>query len=236
MEMRELTRNSPPATRTTAQAGLVLSKPLTFWLLEETSEAKATEVIGKSDILKAEIRQRLPEIRSEALKPATEDQIKGIIAQRFALFPQPVRNDSEWASWWADYMDALAGLTAPAIEAGMAAWVRSMDAEFMCKPGKLRDLAVNTPNNNRWARAHRIAVSATVEPIKDHEKPKTERQERQSAEEVAAIMKDFHAVMKTKQPPEVQNRKAMKPIHGPVDSQGITAEGRAIIERMREAR
>lgn len=235
MEMRELTRNSPPAQRTTAQAGLVLSKPLSYWLLEETSDAKAIEVIGKSDILKGEIRQRLPEIRSEALKPATSEQIKGIIAQRFALFPQPVRNDAEWAAWWADYMDALEGLTAPAIEAGMAAWVRSMDAEFMCKPGKLRELATTVPNSNRWLRAHRIAVAATVEPIKDHEKPKTERQERQSAEEVAAIMKDFHTIMKTKQPPEVQNRYRMKPVHGPVDSQGVTAEGRAIIERMREA-
>lgn len=211
----------------------MLTGPLRCWLLDETSEAKAVEVIRKSSILKAEALKVLPALREEALKPATEDQIKAIIGQRFALFPQPVRNDSEWASWWADYFDSLSGLTAPAIEAGMAAWVRSMDAEFMCKPGKLRDLAVNVPNGNRWLRAHRIAVAATLEPIKDHEEPKTERQERQSAEEVAAIMKDFHAVMRTKQPPEVQNRKAMKPVHGPVDNQGVTAEGRAIIERMR---
>lgn len=235
MEMRELTRNSPPAQRTTAQAGLVLSKPLTYWLLEETSDSKAVEVIGKSDILKAEIRQRLPEIRSEALKPATDEQIKGIVGQRFALFPQPVRNDSEWAAWWADYMDALEGLTAPAIEAGMAAWVRSMDAEFLCKPGKLRELASSTPNTNRWARAYRIAQAATADNPKPEEHLKAERGERQSAEEVAAIMKDFKATMATKQPPQAQNSYRMKPVHGPVDSQGVTAEGRAIIERMREA-
>lgn len=233
MEMRELTRKSQPAMKTTEPVGPELTGPLRCWLLDETSESKAIEVIGKSAILKEEARRVLPQLREEALKPATEQQIKAIIGQRFALFPQPQRNDMEWASWWADYFDALKDLTAPAVEAGMAAWVRSMDAEFMCKPGKLRELARETPNANRWMRAHKIAVAATIEPIRDPEEPKTSKQERQSAEEVAAIMKDFHARMKSMEPPRVQTKYTRPTPQAQVDETGMSAEMRALMERTR---
>ncbi len=228
--MQSLT-NSSSATTTTPPASPVLSGPLTSWLLGEPSDHKAVEVITKSAILKAEARDALPALRAAALTPATEDQIKATISQRFALFPQPQRNDAEWAAWWADYFDALSGLTAPAVEAGMAAWVKSPDAEWLCKPGKLRELAMTTPNNNRWARAARIAIAATIEPIRDYEKPKTPAMEKQDAETVAALMKDFHAQMKAKAPPPVSRTRSIPPPCAPVDETGISAEMRDLLDR-----
>lgn len=169
-------------------------------------------------------------MRAAALTPATQNQIKAIIGQRFALFPQPQRNDAEWAAWWADYFDALSGLSAPAVEAGMAAWVKSPDAEWLCKPGKLRELATTTPNNNRWARAHRIAVAATIEPIRDFDVEPTPERERQTAEEVALLLADFHAQMKAKAPPPVTRDRPGPPCAA-VDERGISPQMRALLDR-----
>lgn len=223
--------SSLPATTTTPPAGPDLSKPLTCWLLDEPSDHKAIEVIGKSAILKAEALAALPMIRAEALKPATVDQIKATISQRFALFPQPQRNPAEWAAWWADYIDALDGLTAPAVEAGMAAWVKNPDAEFMCKPGKLRELALTTPNHNRWARAHKLAVAATVEPIRDHEAAPTPQRDRQTAEEVKALMADFHEQMRAKAPPPVSLTRSIPTPSAAVDDRGVSEEMRALLAK-----
>lgn len=222
--------NSLPATKTTLPAGPDLSSPLTSWLLVEPSDHKAIEVISKSPILRDEARAAIPALRAAALAPATEAQIKATISQRFALFPQPARNDGEWAAWWADYFDALSGMSAPAIEAGMAAWVKHPDAEFMCKPGKLLEMAKTAPSTNKWVRAHKIAVAATIEPVIDTEKPKTEAQHRQSAEEVAELMKDFHARMAAKAPPQAV-RKGPPPPCAAVDGRGVSEEMRALLAR-----
>lgn len=227
--------NSLPATKTTPQAGLVVSGPLTSWLLVEPSDAKAIEVISASSILKDEARAIIPALRAEALKPATEDQVKAIIGQRFALFPQPQRNKEEWAAWWADYIDALAGLTAPAIEAGMAAWVKSVDAEWLCKPGKLRELATTTPNTNKWARAHRIAMAATAGPIKAADEPERPAPVKQNAATVAKLLADFHVQIKAKAPPPVSRTRSIPTPCAPVDDTGISAEMRALLQRQEAA-
>ena len=223
--------SSLPATTTTPQAGPVLTAPLTSWLLVETSDHKAIEVISASPSLRAEAREAIPALRQAALAPSTEEQIKAIISQRFALFPQPSRNDQEWAAWWADYFDALAGLPAPSVEAGMAAWVKLPDSEFMCKPGKLLELARTTPANNRWMRAHKIAVAACIEPVKDTEVEPKPEQERLDRETVDAIMKDFHAQMKAKAPPQVSHTRSIPPPCAAVDETGMSADMRALMER-----
>lgn len=176
----------------------------------------------------------MPGLRAEALKPATTDQIKAIIGQRFALFPQPARNDGEWAAWWADYIDALEGLTPFAIEAGMAAWVRDPEAEFLCKPGKLADLARTAPNNNRWARAYDRANRATAPLAIAAVQPKepTPQSERPSAEEIAAEMAKFHAVMKEKDPHAKYKAKASRPTpSAAVDERGVSAEMRTLLQQ-----
>lgn len=204
---------------------------MSSWLLGEPSDHKAIEVITKSPLLKTEAAKAIPALRTAALTPATEEQIMATISQRFALFPQPQRNPAEWAAWWADYFDALSGLTAPAVEAGMAAWVKLPDSEWLCKPGKLRELATTVPNNNRWLRAHRLAVAATIEPIRDHDKPITPARERQSAEEVAALMAEFNAQMKAKAPPQVSRTRSIPPPCAPVDERGVSEEMRALLAK-----
>ena len=54
-----------------------------------------------------------------------------------------------------------------------------------------------------------------------------------SREEFDAIMKTFHAKMKTMQPEPAISLRAK---YGPPDCRVVTPEGRAIIEHMREAR
>lgn len=105
----------------------------------------------------------LPALRQAAMRPATMDEIQMILKPRFeTLGVKTDRTPEQWAVWWADYADALEGLTAAAIEAGMRAYLRQADAEFMPKPGKLRELAAATPNDGKWARAYSRAKSAVT--------------------------------------------------------------------------
>ena len=208
----------------------VLTSQLTSWLLAEPSEHKAREVIAASPLLRQEAQAAIPALRAAAMAPATVEQIKATISQRFALFPQPQRNDLEWAAWWADYIDALSGLSAPAVEAGMAAWVKSPDAEWMCKPGKLRELAMGTPNSNKWARAHRIAVAATIEPIRDME-PDTPKAAKLDAAKVTELMADFHKQMAAKAPPPVSRTRSIPTPQAAVDERGMSPQARALLEK-----
>lgn len=165
---------------------------------------------------------------------ATHDQIKTVISTRFALFPPPIRNEQEWAAWWSDYFDALSDQTPFAVEAGMAAWVRQPEAEFMCKPGKLRELAATTPNNNRWAKAYDRAKRAThvlpaPEPVQIED-----RSNRPSSEEIAAVMADFHATMRDKDPLAKYKAKGSRPTPSArVDNTGISQEMRAKLAEQR---
>lgn len=209
----------------------MLTGPLNSWLLVERSDAFAIDTIRKSESLTAEAKAAMPALREAALTPATQDQIKAVISTRFALFPPPQRNEREWAAWWADYFDALEGLTPFAVEAGMAAWVRSPDAEFMCKPGKLRELATTVPNENRWAKAHYRAQKATERPA-EAEKPVRAETPKIAKEDIAAVMADFCKVMEAKDPLLKQRSKFTRPTPcARVDNTGVSDEMRALLQR-----
>lgn len=232
--MTALTLASPPDKQTTKPHGPELTGPLKCWLLDEASDAVAVRTIAASDILAKQAREVMPALKAEALKPATTDQIKATIGQRFALFPQPSRNDGEWAAWWADYIDALEGLTPFAVEAGMAAWVRDPEAEFMCKPGKLAELARTAPSNNRWARAYDRAQRATapVQIAAQQPSEPTPQAERPSKEQMDALMAEFHAVMKDKDLFAKIRAKAARPTPSArVDNTGVSEEMRQLLAR-----
>lgn len=217
----------------------MLSSPLRFWLLDETSDHQAISTIARSEILSREAEAAIPELRKAALRHATEAEIKRVIESRFELFPQPKRTPEQWAFWWAEYIDALNDLTPYQIESGMAAWVRSPEAEFMCKPGKLRELAQAGYSNNKWVKAVRRAEHATAprgggSEAKQPTLP-TPNEERPSAEEIKALMADFHAVMKEKDPLAKIAEKRRPPPCARVDETGVSAEMRALLERQREA-
>lgn len=214
------------------QHGPDLSGPLKSWLVAEASDRQAIETIRQSPILQAEALQAIPALREAALTPATEDQIRQTIGARFALFPQPKRNDGEWAAWWADYYDALRGLTPYAVEAGMAAWVRSADAEFMCKPGKLRDLALSVPNENVWARAHMRATTALRPSVADMpEQPEAKPVDRPTRDQMKVLMAEFHQRMTGKDTFRDIRAKRRPSPQARVDETGISAEARALLAR-----
>jgi len=220
---------SPQSKPTTNPPSPELNGPIKCWLIEERSDDVAIRTIAQSPILRAEAEKVMPALREAALRPATHEQIKGIIGQRFELFPQPQRDGGQWAAWWADYFDALSDLTPFAVEAGMAAWVKRPEAEFMCKPGKLRELATTVPHENRWAKAHMRAQKAThVAPAPIPEEPE-DRSDRPSAEEVARVMAEFHAVMADKDPIAKMQAKRRPSPQGQVDDRGVTPEMRALL-------
>lgn len=163
---------------------------MTSWLLDETIDAKAIDVIAKSDLLRSEAAMALPAIRQAALRPATEAEIRDIIGSRFATYPQPERDHGETAAFWGDYFDALGGLTPAQIEGGMKAHVADPKSEFLPKPGRLADLARQSAFPGKWTRAHNRARAAVEQaraaaapvPVGEVEKPDPEVVKAQLAE------------------------------------------------------
>lgn len=125
-----------PATKTTAKA----SQALRLLLECERSTDEAVAGIVANPALHAEAKELFPALKAQAA-PAGDDGIAKVIMSRFATFPQPQRSVDEWRTWWLDYYEALSGVPLDALEAGMKAWVARADAEFMPKPGKLREMA-----------------------------------------------------------------------------------------------
>lgn len=208
-----------------------LTGPLKSWLLDEPCDAKAIEVISQSPILQRQASEAYMPIVREARRPATEEQIRDIVGSRFALFPQPERTDEEWAVWWAEYIGALEDLTPAAIEAGMKAWVRSIDAEFMPKPGKLRELAKTAPVTSKWTRAlDRISRATPKLEMKALPPPPVDRPSR---EEMAAQMEEFLAIMKDKDPFAKARAKAARPTPSArlMEGSAMSAEMAALLGR-----
>jgi hypothetical protein len=84
----------------------------------------------------------------------------GVIGARFALYPQPQRTEAEWANWWRDYLNALAGLPADVVEEAMQTWVAKPDSQFLPRPGELRALALVI--RDRLARRQELALAGPV--------------------------------------------------------------------------
>ncbi len=211
----------------------MLSRALSCWLLDETSDAKAIEVIAKSDILRSEATMAMPALRAAAQRPATPDEIRTIIGSRFPTYPQAKRTEGEAAAFWADYFDALDGLPPAMIEAGMAAHVRDPKSEFLPKPGRLAELAKAVPWAGRFNRAYNRARSAVVASQKAAE-PKPVVEERPSPEEVKAMVAEtLKALAET---PTAKAAAARKKAARPTPSaplpagSAMSAEMRAMLE------
>ena len=136
----------------------------------------------------------MPALRAAALRRATQDEIRDIIGSRFATFPQPERDEGETAAFWADYFDAVGGLTPAQIEAGMKAHIADPKSEFLPKPGRLADLARQSTTPGRWTRAYTRARAAVVKASTaeaDSSKPVV----RHSPEEVQAMLAETLAAL-----------------------------------------
>lgn len=152
-----------------------------------------------------------------------------VISRRFALFPQPERDEAEWAAWWADYVEALQDMTEAKIEAAMVAHIKSADGEFLPKPGRLRALASEIETKSAAMEAlNRVTMLRNREEQAAPPEPEKERY-RPSQEEMRALMADFHAKMEAKAPQRPKPQ--FNPPGGKADKTGITPQLREIQER-----
>lgn len=208
----------------------MLSSPLRSWLLDETSDAHAVKAIAASDLLRGEAAMMLPVLRQAALRPATMDEIQMILKPRFeTLGVKTDRTPEQWAVWWADYADALEGLPAAAIEAGIRAYLKQPGAEFMPKPGKLRELASATPNDGKWVRAYTRAKAATApEPVVKAMTDEDRTAVRAQVGDLVATL-EAKAMAKTQQ---MRGRTGLRPTpSAKVDSVGVSDEMRRLLIR-----
>lgn len=224
-----------PGAQTATDRLPALSGPLRSWLLVETSDAKAIEVISKSDVLRSEAAMLMPMLRQEALRPATPEEIMLIVKSREQIFGdlRMERSEVEWTAFWADYFEALNGLTAASIETGMVAYIALPDSEWAPKPGKLAHLAKTTPTCGRFTRAYNRARAAVVASQKAAE-PKPVVEDRPSPEEVKAMVaKTLAALAETPTAKAAAARKkALRPTPSaplPAGS-AMSAEMRAMLE------
>ncbi len=212
----------------------MLSKPLASWLLDEPTDAKAVDVIAKSEMLRSEAAMAMPALRAAALRPASESEVRDIIGSRFATYPQPERDTGETAAFWADYFDALDGLTPAQIEAGMKAHVADPKSEFLPKPGRLADLARQSTTPGRWTRAHNRARAAVVQAQASQAKPDAPVV-RHSPEEVKAMLaQTLEALSQTPTAKALAARQAARkptPAAPLPPGSAMSAEMRAMLER-----
>jgi hypothetical protein len=200
-------------------------------LMMNPDGAQSVRIISEEPELRARALMALPLLRQEALRPAGKAGVMRVISRRFALFPQPERDESEWAAWWADYVEALQDMTEAKIEAAMAAHIKSPEGEFLPKPGRLRALASEIETKSVAMEAlnrvtmlrNREEQAAPPESEKERYKP--------SQEEMKAIMAEFHAKMAAKCPPPA--RPQFNPPNGKADETGITPQLREALANKR---
>lgn len=201
-------------------------------------------LIAQSPALVDECLAVLPAFINAELRPASEAEIMEALGRRFALFPQPDRSDAEWSAWWGEYFDALDGLSLLSLEAGMRAWVREPDAEFMPKPGRLRELAKTAPvmeskicyRMKSVVRAYEQAQAiARTERCRLENLEPVEPTPEEIADDLAKKQMVAEYLVESRQ--RRREREAAKPKanfqQGRVDHTGITAELRAIMESQR---
>jgi hypothetical protein len=201
-----------------------LSEALTSLLdSTESPDAAVRGIIGNPALL-AEVRSALPALKAVAEAKAGTDGVKAVIGRRLALYPQPQRTDAEAAAWWADYYDTLADVTLASLEAGMKAYVKRPDSEFMPKPGQLRELAFTAPCRtlSRYYRAKRTLQIADAPP--EIEAPRAD------PEAVKALLAEFEGRTMAKAKPELPS------IAGEVDEGGLTQAMRDLIARRQAER
>lgn len=169
----------------------------------------------------AEAREALHGIRVVATTPAGEAGVRRVVGARFGLYPQAQMSEGQWAAWWRDYYETLSDLAEVALEAGMAAHVADPKSEFLPKPGRLRELALRSPNRtvrayDRITTALRLTAEA-AQPVK----------ERVPKEQVDALLAEFRAQAAARK--EANKRPPLPPWHGKTDETGITEEMKRLL-------
>lgn len=194
-------------------------------------------VLAESPTLQTELATGITGLMRTATDRAGNEGVRQVIARRFAIYPQPQREEGEWSEWWAAYFDVLADTPLASLEAGMRAYVADPTSEFIPKPGKLKALAATTPTRSmiRYNRA-REAVEAIAQMEREAAyqppTPPTPAEIEAERAKVEADRKEILAMAETAISSLGAATKARKPlpsIAGIPDETGITPQMRELM-------
>jgi hypothetical protein len=154
-------------------------------LVHEPAADLAIEALTTDPALHAEVKAALPALKARA-QPCGAEAVVRLVGKLFAVFPQPDRSEAEWAAFWEAYTEDLGGIPLEALEAAVRDYRRKPDAEFLPKPGPLRELALKhaEPIWKAVSRAKRAAESLPRRP-------------RVANPEVKRMFQEFAAGLKT---------------------------------------
>lgn len=187
----------------------------------------------ESPALLAEAKAGLPALTTVATFPAGRAGVQRVLAKALVIYRMDM-TEPEWALWWDSYVDDLGDLSEAALEAGMKAHRLSQNAEFMPKPGRLRDLARTTPNRPTSMLER---VQAALDRVEAREsaarraalqnEPQEPDRPRLTKTQVDEMLADYRAQMQVRRD---ANRPApVPPQHGRTDERGVTHELRRIM-------
>lgn len=219
----------------------MLSGGLTSLLHSEPDASRAAQRIANTPLMLAEAQDAYPAYHAAVKAPSGLDGVRRVIGSRFALFPQPQRDDAEFAAWWADYIDALEDVPEHALEAGMRVWIKR-GGQFMPKPGELRELAMTTPspkvdalNRLRQAMTFSTIPKGPVLQYRSREEIEAEagkiaEGQRLNRERVLSMAQETMAALK----PAERERPVRPAISAQVDpATGVSPELKALVARQR---
>lgn len=127
-------------------------------------------------------------------------------------------------AFWRIYNEVLSGYPRMAIDRAIKVW--QAEGKFFPKPAELNELA--KPHADAVRQAIHRSNAAQEDP--KAEVSKRDQRTPESIAQVGSMLAAYTKMIQTKRPPEIKRL----PVRGPVDRDGVTAEGRALIERMKE--
>lgn len=192
-----------------------------LWQLLSEGSSENTRIIANTESLKAEAARasRSLAVAAEAAGPQYLQRALAPLVLIYGLGDQ-----ASSPAFWRVYNEVLADYPRIALDRAVSQW--QGEGLFFPKPAELK--AIAKPH----ADALRQAVYRCEEAQKDEvqEQPnKRDQRTPQSMAQVGRMMADYAKMIQTKTPP----RPVTHPVRGPVDEQGVTEAGRALIERMR---
>ena len=144
--------------------------------------------------------------------------MKRVVGRRLAIFPAMEMSDGEWAAWWGDYVGTLGDLPEAAIELGMRAYIREPKAEFMPKPGRLRELARGCVTT---ASAMHARAKASVDAVQRLTIPPRQRPDPAAIAEIVSSLRSRTTLAK---PASASARPMPPPVSAQVGESGVSAE------------
>jgi hypothetical protein len=207
-----LTPDPPRLTTWTPSAEL--------WRLLSTGPKENIEDIAKVPTLKAECEASLRHL-DILIEPAGDKIVINALGPLVLVFGKSV--EAESPVFWKVYTQALSDLPRMSLDRAVTEWQKV--GKFFPKPAEIRELAETHAQPLRQAR---FRAKSALEVKPSLAKP---GRNQMSREQYDAIMGDFLAKMKAKEPPPAHTKRPPPPCGIPAEGSQMTPEMRALIER-----